>query len=187
MQKTIEYRQMEPEDFERVIALGNFVHGDGYLTKENLASWYTKGIKNDINANFVAYDQDKLVGFRITYANEQWHIDNWNTPDLWQVEPQHVAYFKCATVDSSYRGYGLGKSLLNASIDQLKLQGAQAGVAHLWKQSPNNSAVAYFERCGGKHVKSHPDKWREDALAGYECILCGFDCHCEAAEMIIYF
>ena len=76
-------------------------------------------------------------------------------------------------------------SLLN--IEAAKQQGATAGIAHLWKQSPNNSAVAYFTHCGGKLVKSHPDKWNEASKHGYNCILCGHDCHCEAAEMIIRF
>jgi GNAT superfamily N-acetyltransferase len=70
-------------------------------------------------------------------------------------------YLKCNTVDENYRGLGIRKKLLRLFIEAAKKQGAQAGISHLWKQSPNNSAVAYFIQCGGKLVKSPPDKWNE--------------------------
>ncbi|REL30498.1 GNAT family N-acetyltransferase [Thalassotalea euphylliae] len=184
---TIDYRALTPNDFAKVIQLANHVHGDGYMNENNIQDWYQKGFKEEINAGFVAYDGDKLVGFRITYAAEQWHIDKWCSPQKWQADTAQVCYFKCNTVDENYRGYGIGSELLKLSIAAAKQQGAIAGVSHLWKQSPGNSAVKYFTKCGGELVQSHPDKWREDALNGYDCILCGFDCHCEAAEMIIYF
>ncbi|WP_448213145.1 GNAT family N-acetyltransferase [Colwellia sp. MEBiC06753] len=184
---TLIYREFTPQDFEQVIALANYVHGDGYMDIDNTPQWYEKGLKNGINAGFVAYDGDKLVGFRITFAIGNWTIDKWSSPALWRVEPSQVCYFKCNTVDENYRGFGIGSKLLTLSIEAAKQQGALAGVSHLWKQSPGNSAVKYFTKCGGELVQSHPDKWREDALNGYDCILCGHDCHCEAAEMIIYF
>lgn len=183
----INYQALRPEDFSKVISLANLVHGEGYMDDENMRLWYEKGLKNNINAGFVAYDNDKLVGFRITFAVENWVIDKWCSPEKWQVPSSQVCYFKCNTVDENYRGYGIGSELLKLSISAAKKQGALAGVSHLWKQSPGNSAVKYFTKCGGELVQSHPDKWREDALNGYDCILCGFDCHCEAAEMIIHF
>ena len=185
--KDIAYQPMTEADLPHIIRLGNHVHGDGYLNPENAKAWYEKGLKDDINAGFVAYDNDKLVGFRLTYAVENWEIDQWSSPTLWKVAPKTVCYLKCNTVDEDYRGYGIGSKLLKRSIAAAKQQGAKAGVSHLWKQSPGNSAVKYFTKCGGELVQSHPDKWREDALNGYDCILCGHDCHCEAAEMIIYF
>ncbi|NMP32150.1 GNAT family N-acetyltransferase [Thalassotalea sp. M1531] len=183
----INYKELSPDDFEQIIALGNHVHGDGYLDNANILNWYNKGLKNNINSGFVAYDGEKLVGFRITFAVGNWDIDKWSSPNKWQVPQGSVCYFKCNTVDENYRGYGIGSELLTRSITAAIKQGAKAGVSHLWKQSPGNSAVKYFTKCGGELVQSHPDKWREDALNGYDCILCGHDCHCEAAEMIIYF
>ncbi|WP_286265138.1 GNAT family N-acetyltransferase [Thalassotalea atypica] len=185
--KNITYQAMSPADLEQIIRLGNHVHGDGYLTQENAKAWFEKGLSGNINAGFVAYDDKKLVGFRLTYATNNWHIDQWCSPELWQASQERVCYFKCNTVDEQYRGYGIGSELLRLSIEAAQQQGAVAGVSHLWKQSPGNSAVKYFTKCGGQLVKLHPDKWREDALNGYDCILCGNDCHCEAAEMIIYF
>lgn len=186
-EKSIQYRQMTPEDFDKIITLGNIVHGDGYLTPTNIKEWYAKGLKNDINSSFVAYDGERLVGFRITYSAQQWTIDQWATPTKWRVPASEVSYFKCNTVDENYRGYGIGSRLLKDSMQALKQQGAKAGVSHLWIQSPGNSAVKYFTKCGGELVQEHPDKWHEESKNGYDCILCGFDCHCSAAEMIIYF
>ncbi len=191
MSKNITYKTLSTTDFKALVALANHVHGDGYLTLEKLKTWYEKGLTTQnnqlINASFVAYDKEELVGFRITYAVNKWQIDQWSTPSLWQVNADEVCYFKCNTVDENYRGYGIGSKMLALSIAAAKKQGAKAGVSHLWKQSPGNSAVKYFTKCGGKLVKSHPGKWNEESKNGYDCIFCGFDCQCEAAEMIIYF
>jgi len=186
----IRYQPLSPNDFEQLITLANTVHGDGYLNRTSLQIWYEKGLTTtpaEINASYVAYHQDKLVGFRVTFAIGNWKLDQWLTPDLWRVESDKVCYFKCNTVDEQYRGLGIGSKMLKLSINAAKQQGALAGVSHLWKQSPNNSAISYFTKCGGKLVKLHPDKWHEESKKGYDCILCGLDCHCEAAEMIIYF
>jgi len=188
------YVQLVPKYFKQVIKLANEIHGDGYLNEKSIADWVNRGISNKINCAYVALLDDnstpnnkQLIGFRITFAAEHWRADKWCCPDLWQITKDKCCYFKCNTVDEKYRSLGVGKKLLQLSIAAAKQQGSQAGVAHLWKQSPNNSAVAYFTHCGGELIKSHPGKWNEKSKQGYHCILCGNDCHCEAAEMIIYF
>jgi N-acetylglutamate synthase-like GNAT family acetyltransferase len=191
----VNYKKLTAKHFKQVIKLANEVHGEGYLNEKSIADWAERGISNGINCGYVALLSDdskaeaeqKLIGFRITFSAEHWQADQWCSPNLWQVDEDKCCYFKCNTVDANYRGLGVGKSLLQRSIKAAKQQGALAGVAHLWKQSPNNSAVAYFTHCGGELVKSHPDKWNEESKQGYNCILCGHDCHCEAAEMIIRF
>jgi len=184
---TIIYLPLTADYFAQVITLANSVHGDGYLDNEKVVEWTNKGIVNKVNCSFVALLDDQVIGFRSTYSAKQWQIDQWCSPELWQVNSQKCCYFKCNTVDEKYRGLGIGKQLLQLAIKAAQQQGAQAGISHLWKQSPNNSAVAYFSKCGGKLIKSHPDKWNEESKKGYNCILCGHDCHCEAAEMIIHF
>lgn len=191
----IHYEKLAPKHFKQAIKLANEVHGDGYLNEDKIAAWTSSGIINNINCSYVALLNDssnteaeeKVIGFRITYAAEHWQADQWCSPDLWRVAEDKCCYFKCNTVDEKYRGLGVGRKLLQLSINAAKKQGAQAGVAHLWKQSPNNSAVAYFTHCGGELIKSHPDRWNEASKQGYNCILCGHNCHCEAAEMIIRF
>lgn len=185
---------MQPEDFAAVLQLGNLVHGDGYLTPESLQQYFERGLVREINASFVAYadDQDDphtqyLVGFRLAFAAGQWLTDQWCSTGLWPVSPEKVAYFKCNTVSPAQQGTGIGGQLLQLSITALQQQGAVAGLAHLWQQSPGNAAVKYFSRHGGVLIKEHPDKWRAESLAGYACVRCGFDCHCSAAEMILLF
>jgi len=191
MSTNIHYNPLTPNDFSSLISLANFVHGDGYLTDEIMQNWYQQSLVNEQdnthNLSFVAYDKNKLVGFRITFAPAHWQIDQWCTPEKWQCDREKVCYFKCNTVDKNYRSLGIGSQLLQHSIEAAKSTGSIAGVSHLWKQSPGNSAILYFTKCGGQHVASHLNKWNEEGKNGYDCILCGFDCHCEAAEMIIYF
>jgi len=185
--KNITYRNISAKDFSASIQLATAVHGEGYINDEIISAWVEKGIKDGINSGFVAYDQEKLVGFRLTYAVGQWQVDNWCTPKLWQVETNKVCYFKCNTVDENYRGHGIGGQLLKLSIEAAQKQGAIAGISHLWKESPGNSAVRYFTKCGGSLIKEHPDRWHEMSKNGYDCTICHFDCHCVAAEMIIRF
>jgi N-acetylglutamate synthase-like GNAT family acetyltransferase len=187
MSITLNYQQLTPTDFAAVIHLATQVHGEGYLDQASMQAWYEKGLKNGINAGFVVYHEQHLVGFRITYAVQQWQIDQWCSTELWPVAAEHVCYFKCNTVDENYRGHGIGGELLKRSIAAAKQQGARAGVSHLWKQSPGNSAVKYFTKCGGIMIKNHPDRWHELSLAGYECPICHNNCRCEAAEMMVVF
>jgi GNAT superfamily N-acetyltransferase len=188
----IAYREMQPEDFSAVIALATAVHGAGYIDDSIIITWYKKGLltsndSSEVNANFVAYLDEKLIGFRLTYAINQWEIDQWCSPELWQHPSNKVCYFKCNTVDENYRGCGVGSQLLKLSSQAAIKQGATAGVSHLWKQSPGNSAVKYFTKCGGILIKEHPERWNELSKQGYECPACDNECHCVAAEMIINF
>jgi GNAT superfamily N-acetyltransferase len=188
----VSYREMLPKDFPAIITLATTVHGAGYIDESIIGVWYNKGLlkpkeSTEVNANFVAYLDDKLIGFRLTYAINQWDIDQWCSPGLWQQPSDKVCYFKCNTVDENYRGYGVGSQLLKLSTQAAIKQGANAGVSHLWMQSPGNSAVKYFTKCGGVLVKEHPDRWNELSKQGYECPACENECHCVAAEMIINF
>ena len=184
---SITYSELQPEHFADVIALGNLVHGDGYLTAALIAKYHQQGIAKGINAGHVAYRGQEIVGFRLAFAAGQWQSDQWSSPELWPVAPEHMAYFKCNTIAPTLQGAGIGGKLLQLSIQALQAQGAKAGIAHLWMQSPGNAAVKYFSKHGGMLVKVHPDKWRADSLNGYECVICGYDCHCSAAEMVLEF
>ncbi len=183
----INYRVMSPDDFYAVITLATDVHGEGYIDPQSITKWFNRGLLNNINASFVAYHNEVLVGFRLTFACDTWLIDQWCTPDLWEIPTDKVCYFKCNTVDENFRGYGIGSQLLKLSINAAKQQGALAGISHLWRESPENSAVNYFSKCGGELIKDHPDRWNELSQQGYCCPICEDDCHCTAAEMIIRF
>jgi ribosomal protein S18 acetylase RimI-like enzyme len=189
MTQTLNLVPLDIEYFDSVIELGNRVHGDAYLTHDILRKIFDKSIKSTINCSFVMLDGDKLVGFRLTYAPTLWELDQWCSPELWDLPIGKLCYFKSSTVDADYRGRGIAKQMLQASIKAAKQQGAEGGICHTWMQSPGNAAYEYFVRCGGKHLKTYPNRWLEDSYAGYRCIVCGADnyCHCDAGEMILYF
>ena len=188
MKTEINYKQFEPEDFGGVITLGNEVHGDNYLDTEKVQQLYDTSFKDGINGSFVAYHDELLVGFRLTQAAKQWDIDQWCSPELWGLPEDNVCYFKSNTINTDYRGHGIGSTLLMLSIEQAKRQGAKAGLAHIWMASPGNSAFKYFKKCGGELVKEHPNRWAgwyEEF--GYICPVCGPICDCTASEMMIKF
>jgi GNAT superfamily N-acetyltransferase len=188
MNEQFQLLNLSEEHFSDVIKLGNLVHGDGYLFPNTIAAIYLKGIKGDLNSSYVLYYGEQLVGFRLTYAPNNWPLDVWCTPELWPVEKQHVAYFKCNTIHPDYQGKGLGGKLLSESICTLKKMGAKAGLSHIWMQSPGNASFKYFTKAGGVLIKEHPRRWYNDeSLPNYVCILCGEDCYCNASEMVLEF
>jgi ribosomal protein S18 acetylase RimI-like enzyme len=207
----VNYIQLAPHHFDAVIALGNEVHGDNYLDMSQIKDIYERSWSNGTTASWVAVipallPQSKidtmgaqqnackqtpdgyLVGFRLTIAATNWKPDKWCTPNQWGHRTDQVCYFKCNTVDSTMRGQGVGSTLLRKSIESAKAQNAVAGVAHIWMQSPNNSAFEYFKASGGHLVKEHPNKWQIHTIEdGYECPVCESLCYCVASEMIIHF
>jgi GNAT superfamily N-acetyltransferase len=188
MQNQLIISEFEAKHFKDVMVLGNHVHGDNYLSDESIAVIHQLGLLAGLNASFVAYDGDKLVGFRLTYAPGAWNIDKWCTTNEWGHAKEKVCYFKCNTVDESCRGQGIGSLLLKRSIEIAKKQGSEAGIAHIWMQSPGNSAFRYMTKAGAKVVKTHPERWLGNSLnEGYHCVICHGECHCDAAEMIIHF
>ena len=90
-------------------------------------------------------------------------------------------------VHPDWQGQGIGQRLLQNSIQALKQQGATAGLAHLWRESPNNSAVRYFSKAGGRLLQIHPNRWQHLSAEGYLCPRCGAVCCCSAAEMVLEF
>lgn len=188
MTAKLEILEFDSSHFADVITLGNDVHGDNYLSMESLEVMRKRSISNGINSSLVGYIDGKLAGFRLTWAAGQWPIDQWCTPELWGHDTKNVCYFKCNTVDERLRGQGIGGKLLRKSIELSKQQGATAGLAHIWMQSPGNSAFMYMSRAGGRVIKEHPDRWYDSSINdGYYCVICKGDCHCTAAEMIINF
>ena len=187
MNTNLIYRNLCRDDFDAVIQLATQVHGEGYVDTQALEKWFQQGICNDINASFVVLDDNTLIGYRITFSAGLWDIDQWCSTQLWNIDPKKVCYFKCNTLAEGFRGLGIGPELLALSAQAAQKQGALAGIAHLWKQSPGNSAVNYFTKCGARYIDTHPSRWNEDSQNGYICTLCGNDCHCDAQEMLLEF
>ncbi|PWW09709.1 MULTISPECIES: GNAT family N-acetyltransferase [Pseudidiomarina] len=184
----VSYKQLTAADFDAVIELGNKVHGDNYLTDESLADYAERGIKDGINLNWLAFVDGQLAGIRLTFAPGNWELDDHCTPAEWPVTPEQMCYFKCVAVDPDIRGAGIGRGMLERSINEAKKLGCRAGLAHIWMQSPDNAAFEYFTRCGGELIEEHGKRWYDLSVNdGYHCPVCDGICYCSAGEMILRF
>ncbi len=184
----VTYKHLTTADYPAVIELGNRVHGENYLTPDSLADYADRAVKDDINLNWLAFVDGKLAGIRLTFAPGRWEIDGHCTPDAWPFSPDAMCYFKCVAVDPDIRGAGIGRGLLERSIEGAKALGCRAGLAHIWMQSPDNAAYSYFTRCGGEMIKEHPKRWYDLSISdGYYCPVCDGVCYCSAGEMILRF
>lgn len=180
--------QLSEDHYSDLISLANQVHGDNYLDTASLQSMHLQGIKHGLNASFVAVDETAtLVGYRLSFAPGQWQLDQWCSVTLWPVAADRMAYFKSVAVAPSMRGQGVASALLTASARVLVQQGAAAGLAHIWRESPGNAAERYFNYAGGTLLKVHPNRWRHLSDSGYLCPRCGERCSCSAAEMLLQF
>lgn len=172
---------------QSVIELATLVHGPGYLDSATLMQWQSLGQSAGVNANFIALANEQLVGYRLSFSAGNWRQDEWCSPELWPVNATALAYFKSVAVHPAWQGLGIGQQLLQQAIAALRQQGAKAGLAHLWRESPHNSAVRYFCKAGGRLLKVHPNRWQHLSAAGYLCPRCGALCCCSAAEMVLEF
>jgi GNAT superfamily N-acetyltransferase len=181
--------ELTPAYFPAVINLANQIHGDNYLDLASITQMQQQGIKLGINASFIALnDQQHIIGYRLSFSAGQWQPDHWCSIALWPVEVAKMAYFKSVGVDASQRGKGVASSLLKQSVNALIAQGASAGLAHIWRESPGNAAQQYFSHAGASLINIHPDRWRHlSETIGYDCPLCGALCRCSAAEMVLPF
>lgn len=186
--RNVVYRPLTAADHAAVIHLGNEIHGDNYLSEESLADYAARAEAQGINLNYLAFVDDELAGIRLTFAPGTWDIDDQCTQAEWPVAPDAMVYFKCSAVAAHHQGLGIGRGLLEHSIAAAKQLGAKAGLAHIWLQSPNNSAFAYFSRCGGELIREHKKRWFQLSVEdGYHCPVCDGICYCTAAEMVLTF
>lgn len=183
----LQLRTLQPQDVADVTKLATLVHGAGYTEPQQLASWAAQGTKAGYSACLVAEVNQQIVAYRISFAAGQWQTDQWCSVTRWPVSMHKMAYFKSVAVHPAWQGQGIGQQLLQDSIRLLKQQGAEAGLAHLWRESPNNSAVRYFSKAGGHLLQIHPNRWQHLSAAGYQCPRCGAWCCCSAAEMVLAF
>lgn len=195
MNHTYNIRFLREEEFEDIVELGAKVHGENYMSVEELHNVLEKSKLGGSNCSFtMALNKgdgvECLIGFRLTYAPGNW-LDSFDcqiSPELWGFDPDKVAYLKSNTLDAEFRGSGFGRMLLDRSIAECKRMGAEAAVTHIWMNSPGNSAYNYFSRAGGRDIKTYPSYWHDDfENFGYVCSHCGEDCHCPGTEMILDF
>lgn len=181
--------ELTPAFFPAVVSLANKIHGDNYLSDNSLATMQQQGIVKGSNASFIAVDEQlQVIGYRLSFAAGHWQPDNWCSEALWPVPAAEMAYFKSVGISKEQRGKGIASLLLQASVAILRQQGAKAGLAHIWCESPGNAAQRYFSQAGAVLVKVHPQRWWHlSETMGYYCPVCGALCQCSAAEMVLTF
>ncbi len=182
-----ELKPLVRQFYAATVELANGIHGAGYLTEDLLAVMVSQGATQTANASFVAIVGEQVVAYRLSFLAGKWLPDEWCTQEQWPVPASNMAYFKSVAVSPTLQGLGIGQALLQHSIGVLRQQGATAGLAHLWRESPNNSAVRYFTKAGGELIKIHENRWQHLSAQGYACPRCRSLCCCSAAEMVLRF
>jgi GNAT superfamily N-acetyltransferase len=188
---------LREDDFDRIIELGDLVQGKNYLNYDTISKIHGMSYSRGTCCSYVMYDQPRekrnLIGFRLTYGPGLWVPDEWCSVDAWGVAPEKVCYFKSNTIHPDYQGKGIGPAMLDVSIEAVKQMGAEAGVTHIWLETPNKSAYRYFAKTGAETLWIWPGRWKNDLETyGYQCVVCCADgqvrpCRCHAAEMMLYF
>lgn len=131
-------------------------------------------------------DEGELAAIRISLAPGTWieEIGRGLSPQVWEVAPESMGYFKSLFVADKFQACGLGRKLSLESIKLLKDCGAKAVLCHSWLESPNNSSQRYLLKLGFKPINEFPKFWYP---IDYECTRCGPDrCVCTAVEMVKY-
>lgn len=179
-------RPLKREDLPSVKEFTDDLIGKNYFSLKELQDVYEKSLFGDTMCSFVLVDDENRVrGLRLAYPPGRWSQGKGAKlrPDLWKVPLERVGYFQSLFLDSSVRGQGWGPRLSAVACEALKKSGAQAIVAHGWKESPHNSSVRYLAKFGFEKIISHPLYWAE---VDYECVRDGKPCRCTAEEMIKY-
>ena len=148
-----EYCQLDPSHFEALIVLANQVHGDNYLNYQQLSHYYQLGIKNEINASWVAIQNGRLVGFRLTFAPQQWDLDQWCSTVKWPCQPQQVCYFKCTQLTKQCAAKALAQPCY-FTRNSVKQQGGS--LVWLYLGTVRAIVRTNISLSGGKIIKQHP-------------------------------
>lgn len=185
----INYRNIDLSDIDPVLEFTDKWIGKGYFKKDELRTLLLMGVKDNLNASFMALDGDKIVAVRITLAPYQWtdlpDIHPYLTTHMWRVTYKRAGYFKSLFVDQEYQKKGIGTELTKRSMEVLMKMGCMAIVCHSWLESPSDSSRKYLRRLKFESVAKHRNFW---FLKDYECIKCSPSaCSCTAEEMIYYF
>jgi GNAT superfamily N-acetyltransferase len=188
----LNFYNMREDDFTPLLGLSDWVNGEGVFDYPTLEYVFRTSCDRGLCCSYVVYDglreQKEMVGFRLTQAAGMWEPTKYHSPEKWKVDPTKVCRFNAVAVHPNYRRLGIGRQLMERSVETAKQLGAEAGVTHVWLQSPNNGALEYWTRLGGELIHIWPGKWHEEYKErGVTCGADGKDCNCDGAEMILYF
>jgi ribosomal protein S18 acetylase RimI-like enzyme len=172
-------------DIQKIVDFADQWIAENYYKKSQLRALLMKGVREDVNASFVALDKNKIIGFGLAFAPSEWitQDDEFNlSSHLWNVPSDDVAYLKNLVVDKNYQGLGIGRAILDKTTQAVKDMGAKAIVCHSWVESPKNTSRKYFDKMNFKPVNLHDNFWyfKDYICAKYS----PRKCDCSACEMI---
>lgn len=180
-------RSLAPEDIDAIKDFTDQWIGRDYYSAVEIEEILMASQMAGHCASFGAWhDEDsQLAGVRLTLAPGQWSkiILRGLSPQTWPCSLEEMAYFKSLFIAEKFQGQGLGRSLSEASLNELKKMGAKAVLCHSWLESPGNSSQRYLLGMGFNEVGRHEKFWFP---IDYECTRCSPErCVCTAAEMVL--
>ena len=182
----ITIRAMRADDAAAVSRVADSSAGsDYYSTGEVLATLARAQAPSGRALAYVAVAEGEgVVGFRFTLAPGTWSHGRGRglSPQRWPAPIERTGYFLSCFINPAWTGRGIGQTLARQALEDLRVEGALAVVAHCWKESPHGSSMRYLERLGFEPVDEHPDYWIE---VDYVCAVDGKPCRCTAVEMVL--
>jgi ribosomal protein S18 acetylase RimI-like enzyme len=181
-------REISVFDIQKVIDFADKWIAKNHFKRMQLRDFLMKGIREDINASFLALDNEKVIGLRLTFAPGEWINEDHEltlSPHLWHIDKDSVAYLKSLFIDKEYQGMGIGKILSEKSISAVKAMGAKGIVCHSWVESPRNLSRKYLDKMNFKAINLHENFW---SFKDHTCAKCTpRQCECSACEMLHIF
>ena len=127
-------RNSKSEDFDDLLLLFKQLWPNKELHANDLMTVFNRGIKSDFDKYISAELDDKVIGFcALSIVNNFW-------------QEGYIAYVYAMIVDDSYRGTGIGSSLLEKASDIARLSGCKK--IELDSGFPREKAHKFYEKIG---------------------------------------
>jgi len=127
-------RDSKVEDFNDVLCLFGQLWPNKELNPNDLKLVFNRGIQSETDKYICAVEYEKVIGFcALAVVNNFWQEGT-------------IAYVYAMIVDDSFRGKGIGTSLLEMAFDIAKLMGCKK--IELDSGFPREKAHNFYEKIG---------------------------------------
>lgn len=169
MSATISY--LSSSQVGSVVAISDDRFGFGYLLHSDFTS--------PDAVTLVATVDEAVVGFALFHI-----IPPSGFPDALSVlypESHTSVLFKTIAIKTGYEDKGIGNLLFAMVLNIARNQGALCCYSYMWDKSDNNAIWKLAVNHGFVKVADLPQFWYEESLQkGYQCVVCGNPCSCNA-------
>ena len=149
----------------RKLALETFIDNYRHLNKaDNFEAYLKKAcgetqllreLENPESDYYFVINREKIIGyFKLNTGNAQ--TEN-HSPDALEIERIYLL--------KAYQGKGLGRKMLNFTIDQAKARNKNMIWLGVWKK--NEAAIEFYKKCGMVKFGEHIFQLGEDAQTDY--------------------